>query len=145
VVHFIANYFAYISFRNQGATCYLNSFLQALTALPDFLDEVMEELPMMSSQLAPLQSLIQARAAGKHEMVYACLKEIHQRFAKEVDNNFKSQFAQQDMDEFLTLYLDKIDSQIKAKRKELEFMESSPTLVENSFCFKDTEQRICNK
>jgi len=119
--------------------------LQVLTGLENFCSEVLDELPLMSSQLCPLQSLLQARRDGKDDLVYPCLMEIHTRFAEEVDHLFKSPCDQQDMDEFLMRYLDKIDSQIKQKRKELQFLESSPTLVEKNFFFKYTETRICKK
>lgn len=99
----------------------------------------------MSSQLCPLQCLFQARNEGDEDKVYACLKEIHARFAKEVDANFKNTQDQQDLDEFLTLYLDKIDTQIKKSRKRLDYFDPSPTLVETNFYFKNSEKRICNK
>lgn len=99
----------------------------------------------MSSQLCALQSLFRARSEGREQMVYLCLQEIHARFAREVDSNFKNTIDQQDLDEFLILYLDKIDSQIKESRKELDYEESGSTLVETNFPFKDIEKRICRK
>lgn len=123
----------------------MNCILQALSGVESFYAEVLHELPIMSSQLCALQSLFRVRNEGRENMVYMCLQEIHSRFANEVDSNFKGTHDQQDLDEFLTLYLDKIDSQIKQSRKELDYFESSPTLVETNFPFKDLEKRICKK
>ncbi|XP_059484301.1 ubiquitin carboxyl-terminal hydrolase 37-like [Neocloeon triangulifer] len=134
-----------IGFRNQGATCYMNSVLQVLTGLEQFYADVLEELPMMSSQLCPLQSLFRARDAGNVDLVYLCLKELHSRFAYEVNKSFQNNFEQQDLDEFMTFYLEKIDSQILQKRKELEYANPSPTLVEKNFTLKEVERRVCSK
>ncbi|CAB3375509.1 Hypothetical predicted protein [Cloeon dipterum] len=132
-----------IGFRNQGATCYMNSVLQALSSLDNFCKDVLEELPMMSSQLCPLQSLLQERLKGNEDKVFICLRELHRRFGLEVNSSFADHNEQQDLDEFLTLYLDTIDTQIHSIQKHLNSTDFSPTLVKRNFSFKEIERRVC--
>ncbi|XP_065332146.1 ubiquitin carboxyl-terminal hydrolase 37-like [Cloeon dipterum] len=132
-----------IGFRNQGATCYMNSVLQALSSLDNFCKDVLEEMPMMSSQLCPLQSLLQERLKGNEDNVFICLRELHRRFGFEVNHSFADHNEQQDLDEFLTLYLDTIDTQIYSIRKFLDPTDFRPTLVKRNFSFEDIERRVC--
>jgi uncharacterized UBP type Zn finger protein len=104
------------SFRNEGATCYLISDIQALMGYTNWVEEVKAECS--STMLDSLKSVIAGIEARNNIRIYRALQTVRIRSGRELSAEFKSHTRQNDCEEWLSLFMQTVDLQIRADEVE---------------------------
>ena len=149
-----------IGFPNKGLTCYINATLQALFALPSFmnhllsLDQRIKRWPSSEGLLRPLCKLARFKKAANPIKINFILTTFQKKLV-ELYPQFEG-MHNQDAHEFLVNLCDAIDEQCKTysetslpckERSDKINLDtaklSSETLISNNFTFKIKETKKC--
>jgi hypothetical protein len=109
-------FFCYYSFKNEAATCYLISNIQALIGYPNWIEDVKCE--GSSTMLDSLKSVIAGIEARNNIRIYRALQTVRIRSGREMSAEFKSHTRQNDCEEWLSLFMQTVDLQIRADEVE---------------------------